>query len=102
MTAPVLAQSGRTWFDPSWIGNHLDDLWQATVEHLLLTGISVTIGIVISTGAGGGGTALAMDLTDHSRSSRACSTRSPRWPRSRCCGHCSAGTTTNSRSRSWR
>ena len=50
MTAPVLAQSGRTWFDPSWIGNHLDDLWQATVEHLLLTGISVAIGIVISTG----------------------------------------------------
>ena len=40
--------SGRDWFDPSWFGDHLDDLWEATVEHLLLTGVSVGIGIVLS------------------------------------------------------
>lgn len=48
MTTVVLAQSGRTWFDPSWLGDHLDDVWEATVEHLLLTGVSVAIGLMIS------------------------------------------------------
>ncbi len=48
MSARPLAQSGRDWFDPSWFGNHRDDLWEATVEHLLLTGVSVAIGIVLS------------------------------------------------------
>lgn len=50
MTLAPLAQSGRTWFDPSWVGDHLDDLWAATVEHLLLTGVSVAIGLVVSLG----------------------------------------------------
>lgn len=44
----VLAQSGRPWFDPSWFGSHLDELREAAIEHLLLTGTSVAIGLVIS------------------------------------------------------
>ena len=48
MTVLPLAQSGPAWFDPSWFGSHLDDLWEATVEHLLLTSVSVAIGIVLS------------------------------------------------------
>jgi osmoprotectant transport system permease protein len=50
MTLPPLAQDGRTWFDPSWLGDHLDDVWDATVEHLLLTGAAVAIGLVVSMG----------------------------------------------------
>lgn len=44
----TLAQAGQGWFDPSWVGSHLDDIRDATVEHLLLTGTSVAIGIVVS------------------------------------------------------
>src|SRR5690606_10342438 len=46
--AMTLAQAGQGWFDPSWVGSHLDDIRDATVEHLLLTGTSVAIGIVVS------------------------------------------------------
>lgn len=48
MSLAPLAQSGRTWFDPSWLGDHLDDVWAATVEHLALTVTSVAIGLVVS------------------------------------------------------
>lgn len=44
----MLAQAGQGWFDPSWVGSHLDDIREATIEHLLLTGTAVGIGIVIS------------------------------------------------------
>lgn len=48
MTALVLGQSGRAWFDLGWYRTHLDDLWEATVEHLVLTGTSVAIGVLVS------------------------------------------------------
>lgn len=44
----VVAQGTQGWFDPTWIGSHLDDIREATIEHLLLTGTSVAIGVVIS------------------------------------------------------
>ncbi len=43
-----LAQTERALFEVSWIGDNLDRIWEATVEHLLLTGISVGIGLAIS------------------------------------------------------
>lgn len=45
----VLAQSGETpvirW---DWIGDHLDDIWERTVEHVTLTVIALVIGFVLS------------------------------------------------------
>lgn len=34
--------------DWGWIGSHLDDMWDATVEHAVLTGVAVFFGIVLS------------------------------------------------------
>lgn len=48
MTAVLAQSSSGSYFDLSWYRTHLDDLWDATVEHLLLTGTSVLIGIVVS------------------------------------------------------
>jgi osmoprotectant transport system permease protein len=46
---PVSGQvGGAPFFDPGWVVDNLDDLWEATVEHLLLTGVSVAAGLVIS------------------------------------------------------
>lgn len=36
--------------DWGWIGDHLDEMWSATVEHLTLTAIAVSVGLVISFG----------------------------------------------------
>lgn len=36
--------------DWGWITSHLDDMWEATVEHLTLTVIAVTVGFVVSMG----------------------------------------------------
>ena len=45
----ILAQTGSAPFlDPAWVGRNLDLLWERTVEHLLLTGVSMAAGIVIS------------------------------------------------------
>lgn len=44
----MVAQSSRPRFDWSWIGSHLDDMWGATIEHLMLVAIALVIGIVLS------------------------------------------------------
>lgn len=44
----LLAQSGRAFFDPRWVTTHFDDIWDATVEHLVLTGTAVAAGVAIS------------------------------------------------------
>ncbi len=31
-----------------WVGRHLDDVWERTVEHVVLTGLAVGVGLVIS------------------------------------------------------
>lgn len=50
MSAPVLlAENGPDsfiWW--SWIGDHADDIWERTVQHLVLTGIAIGIGLVLS------------------------------------------------------
>lgn len=45
----LLAQSGPL-IDWSWIDRNSRQIWERTVEHLTLTGISVSIGLVISIG----------------------------------------------------
>jgi len=42
------AQSAAPFVRWDWIGRHLDDIWEATVEHLTLTGLAVGIGLAIS------------------------------------------------------
>ena len=32
----------------SWIGDHTDEIWERTVQHLVLTGIAIGIGLVLS------------------------------------------------------
>ncbi len=46
--SPLLAQAGDTSIRWSWIGDHLDDIWEKTLAHLWLTLVSVGIGLVIS------------------------------------------------------
>lgn len=46
--SPVVAQTGQGFFDVAWIGRNLDTIWDAAVEHLILTGTSVAAGIVVS------------------------------------------------------
>lgn len=43
-----LAQTTAPFIRWDWIGRHLDDIWEATVEHLALTGLAVGIGLLIS------------------------------------------------------
>ncbi len=54
MTGAVLfAQAGsdpRPFFRWDWVGSHLDDIWAATQEHLLLTSVAVLLGMVLSIG----------------------------------------------------
>lgn len=40
----------RPLIDWAWIGSHLDDLWDLTVEHVVLTTIAVVVGFAISFG----------------------------------------------------
>lgn len=42
--------NGRPVIDWGWIASHLDDLWDLTVEHLVLTTIAVGVGFVLSFG----------------------------------------------------
>lgn len=44
----LLAQSTAPFIRWDWIGRHLDDIWEATVEHLALTGIAVGVGLAVS------------------------------------------------------
>ncbi len=53
MSRLSLAQSGQSYFDVGWVRTHLDDLWEAALEHLLLTSVSVAIGLVVSLGLAG-------------------------------------------------
>jgi osmoprotectant transport system permease protein len=46
----LLAKSTAPFVRWDWIGRHLDDIWDATVEHLALTGLAVGIGLAISLG----------------------------------------------------
>jgi osmoprotectant transport system permease protein len=46
--AAWLAQSTRPLFEPDWIPRNVDRIWDATAEHLYLTGLSVGIGLAIS------------------------------------------------------
>lgn len=49
LTAPnLVAQSSGPLIDWGWIGSHIDDMWQATLEHAVLTGIAVIVGFVFS------------------------------------------------------
>jgi len=43
---PVLAAGG--FFSWEWVVRHLDDIWDRTVEHLVLTAIAVAVGMTIS------------------------------------------------------
>ncbi|MEN8234316.1 MAG: ABC transporter permease [Actinomycetota bacterium] len=46
MTGPALIAAG--FFSWEWVVNHLDDIWDRTIEHLILTGIAIVVGAVIS------------------------------------------------------
>ncbi|HSJ71019.1 MAG TPA: ABC transporter permease [Acidimicrobiia bacterium] len=47
-TTSLVAQSSGPLIDWGWIGSHVDDMWQATVEHAVLTAIAVIVGFVLS------------------------------------------------------
>jgi osmoprotectant transport system permease protein len=45
----ILAQfEGQSLIQWDWVFDHLDDIWAATREHLLLTGIALGVGLIIS------------------------------------------------------
>jgi len=44
----ILLQASGGFFSWEWVANHLDDIWNRTVEHLILTGIAVAVGMAIS------------------------------------------------------
>ncbi len=45
----ILAQfEGQSLIRWDWVFDHLDDIWAATREHLLLTGIALGVGLIIS------------------------------------------------------
>ncbi len=44
----VLQTESRPLMDWDWIGRNLDDIWRQTVEHLVLTGLAVGVGLVVS------------------------------------------------------
>jgi osmoprotectant transport system permease protein len=47
----ILAQlEGQPLVRWDWVVDHLDDIWAATGEHLMLTGIALGVGLVISVG----------------------------------------------------
>jgi osmoprotectant transport system permease protein len=47
----ILAQlEGQPLVRWDWVFDHLDDIWAATREHLVLTGIALGVGLVISLG----------------------------------------------------
>jgi osmoprotectant transport system permease protein len=36
------------FIDWGWIGGHLDDMWRATIEHIVLTSIALIIGMILA------------------------------------------------------
>jgi osmoprotectant transport system permease protein len=46
--SPLLAQSERPLFEWSWVTRNASSIWDATVEHLFLTGMAVGIGLLVS------------------------------------------------------
>ncbi|HLF42844.1 MAG TPA: ABC transporter permease [Acidimicrobiia bacterium] len=44
----ILAQDTAPLFDWDWVGRNLDAIWERTVEHLALTGVALTVGIMIA------------------------------------------------------
>lgn len=47
----ILAQfEGQPLVRWDWVFDHLDDIWAATSEHLVLTGIALAVGLIISVG----------------------------------------------------
>lgn len=44
----IAQQDGRPLIDWAWIGNHTDELWERFIEHLVLTGLAVAIGLALS------------------------------------------------------
>ena len=44
----VVAQSGQPFIDWEWIATHLDDMWEATIEHATLTAIALGFGLILS------------------------------------------------------
>jgi len=48
VTLLPLAQLTRPLWEPEWIGENLDGLWEALVEHVQLTFLAVGIGLAIS------------------------------------------------------
>ncbi|HZJ47879.1 MAG TPA: ABC transporter permease, partial [Acidimicrobiia bacterium] len=44
----IFLQTSGGFFSWEWVAGHLDDIWNRTVEHLILTGIAVAVGMMIS------------------------------------------------------
>ena len=44
----MCVQAAGGFFSWEWVVRHLDDIWNRTVEHLMLTVIAVTVGMLIS------------------------------------------------------
>lgn len=47
-SAVVVAQASNPLIRWDWIGDHLDDVWARTLEHLQLTFLSVGVGLAVS------------------------------------------------------
>ena len=44
----ILAQASDAFFRWDWVFDHLEDIWDKVLEHLLLTGIALGVGLAIS------------------------------------------------------
>ena len=43
----IIAQADESFFRWQWVVDHLDDIWDQTAEHIMLTVIAVTVGLAI-------------------------------------------------------
>lgn len=46
----IVAQADEPFIRWDWVGRNIDNLWEATQEHIILTAIAVGVGLVISLG----------------------------------------------------
>jgi osmoprotectant transport system permease protein len=44
----ILGQARDAFFRWDWVADHLDDIWEKVIEHLVLTGIALGVGMAIS------------------------------------------------------
>lgn len=44
----IVAQANDAFFRWDWVFSHLDDIWDKTIEHLVLTGVALGVGLAIS------------------------------------------------------